>query len=91
MNLQDKGELVATVSVATDVSAADLVARVTKQREAGRMSAGEASDLLYPFLFDGTVYDRRQVFGAQHLCLARRYFSTKLIPLSSTAVQVRNR
>jgi hypothetical protein len=63
MSLQDKGELVATVSVPTDVSAAELVTRVTRQTRAGEMSAGEASDLLYPFLFDGTVHDRRQVFA----------------------------
>jgi hypothetical protein len=49
--------------VVTDVSAAELVAQVTRQQEAGRMSAGEASDLLYPFLFDGPLYERRQVFA----------------------------
>jgi hypothetical protein len=64
MNLQDKGELVATVSVPTDVSAPDLIERVTKQRATGRMSAGEASDLLFPFLFEGPVYERREVFAA---------------------------
>ncbi len=63
MNLQDNGEPVTAVSVPTGVSSADLVARVTRQREAGTMSAGEAADLLYPSLFDGTVYDRRQVFA----------------------------
>src|SRR5580693_5407279 len=64
MKLQDKGELVATVCVPTDVCADDLVARVTKQRGAGRMAAGEATDLLFPFLFDGTVHERRSVFAA---------------------------
>ncbi|MBY0522906.1 MAG: hypothetical protein K2R98_05890 [Gemmataceae bacterium] len=64
MNLQDKGALVATVSVPTDVSAADLVVQVTSQRKGGRMAPGEAADLLFPFLFEGTVSDRRAVFAA---------------------------
>jgi hypothetical protein len=64
MNLENKGELAAAVSDPTDVSAADLVARVTRQRKAGEISAGEASDLLFPFLFDGPVYDRRSVSAA---------------------------
>ncbi len=63
MNLEDKGELFTTVSVPTDVSAADLAARVSKQTSAGKMSAGEACDLLYPFLFEGSVYDRRTIFA----------------------------
>jgi hypothetical protein len=61
MNLQNKGELVATVSIPTDVSAADLIAQVTERWEAARMTPGETSDLLFPFLFDGTVSDRRKV------------------------------
>jgi len=36
---------------------------MTRQTRTGEMSAGEASDLLYPFLFDGTVHDRRSVFA----------------------------
>lgn len=61
MNLQNKGELVATVSVPTDAASADMVTRVTERREGGRMTPGEASDLLFPFLFDGTPYERRKV------------------------------
>jgi len=63
MNLQDKGELVAMVSVPTDVTAADLISRVTRQREEEKMSAEEASDLLFPFLFEGSGYERREVFA----------------------------
>ena len=37
--------------------------RVTRQTTAGEMSAGEAADLLFPFLFDGLIYDRRSVFA----------------------------
>jgi hypothetical protein len=52
------------VRIPTDISAADLVARVTRQREDGSISAGEASDLLFPFLFEGPVYEQRSVFAA---------------------------
>jgi hypothetical protein len=62
-NHQDQGDCVATGSVPTDVSLPDVVARVTTQAGAGKMSAGEASDLLFPFLFEGTVHERRRVFA----------------------------
>ncbi len=42
---------------------AEIIARVSQQTRAGEMSAGEASDLLFPFLFDGTLHDRRSVFA----------------------------
>jgi hypothetical protein len=60
---EQQGEPAATVSIPTDVSAADLVARVIRQREEGSISAEEASDLLFPFLFEGPVYERRNVFA----------------------------
>jgi hypothetical protein len=49
--------------VPTDVSAADLVTLVTTRRKIGTMAAAEASDLLFPLLFVGTVSERRSVFA----------------------------
>jgi hypothetical protein len=64
VKLHEEEELVATVSVQTDISAADMVSRVSQQRGDRKMTAEEAADLLFPFLFSGTVSDRRSVFAA---------------------------
>src|SRR5438034_6176561 len=45
-------------------TAADLVDNVTRQRKQARISAQEASALLFPLLFEGPVYERRNVFAA---------------------------
>jgi hypothetical protein len=63
MTPEDQGEWVGTVSIPTDLSPAEMLSRVTAQAVAGKMSPGEASDLLFPFLFEGTVHERRRMYA----------------------------
>jgi hypothetical protein len=47
-----------------NVSSAEMLARVTEQTAAGKMPPEEVADLLFPFLFEGTVHERRSVYAA---------------------------
>ena len=62
MRVLDQGEWVGTVSLPTDLSSAVMLARVMAQTEAGKMPPEEVADLLFPFLFEGTIHERRAVY-----------------------------
>jgi hypothetical protein len=55
---------VTQVSIPTDLSAAEMVSRVISGSQSGKIAPQEVVDLLFPFLFTGTLYERRQVYAA---------------------------
>jgi hypothetical protein len=59
-----EGEWFGKVSVLTDLTAEEVLSRVAEERAAGTMAPDEAADILFPFLFEGTVYERRRVYAA---------------------------
>ena len=59
-----EGEWFGKVSVPTDLSAEEVLSRVTKERAAGKMAPDEAADILFVFLFEGTAHERRRVYAS---------------------------
>jgi hypothetical protein len=56
--------LLGKVSVPTALSAEEMLSRVARERAAGKMPPGDAADVLFPLLFEGTVHERRCVYAS---------------------------
>ncbi len=59
-----EGEWFGKVSVPTDLSTEEVLSRVAQERAAGKMPPDEAADILFAFLFQGTVHERRRVYAS---------------------------
>ena len=62
MELFTEVEWSGKASVPTDMSTKEVLSRVAQERAAGRMNPDEAADILFAFLFEGTVHERRCVY-----------------------------